>query len=807
MKTFVTTKCYLFLIVIFCACNPNDPKKSPTSTLTTSPTLTSNLVLCSPYQLQRYQEVKALFANDKYQLKDDWTLDSLFRDSLTYPQIKSRKVLQMDISAFKQQFHPCFKDSTWVMGYRCKVSTTIYHNPTIVVDYNIPMRIKWLNTLNYTLVNNARYNFPNKWYPIVYDMNIPPTAIVPMTFESLYPKKTNQLSTIDSTMGMSPYYSTSVHLHGANVKWENDGYPTDKIITNVQSITPTTTFTKQLIGDGLFTASSFRNYTYPNSFPEGDFLGTTTQPIFRGITAAPNKSGQHGGILWYHDHSMMRTATNVYAGLAGMYIVKGQNEEKLIKETLDLDDTRDIPLLIADKSFTKGGHLYYETTQNCGTEAGQPEFFGNTMTVNGKISPYQNVQSTWYRYRIVNACNARTMRLSLHTWNNTLKKIDTLDNCMAMMRQIGTEGGLIGIDAATNQPAAFPIITKHTPLTLLPGERADLLIDFSKMPLNSSVILMNWAVNEPYQEDKNIVADSLQITNYLLKLNIKAKSPKKVIANLEEGLKKMTQSHIYSALTNNLGIYKKGTTYYVDSIANRQVESNNNGARDNFSLYKNGKMSSFLKKKPKNISAIPKKNDDDILLSDREDRIRIKSSSNSNTTNSIEQKDFIIMEASSYDDLKKRPFKEFKQYVEQQNIQTHLSFPMAFIGERTINGADTTIKLNDWNSEEANKNILQVQNKSIQIWAIYNDTQDAHPIHIHLNRFKVLGRSKGKHVNDFLHEFGWKDVVHCYPKETTYIAVQFLLRDDQLGNGQFVYHCHILEHEDMTMMRRVVVIK
>jgi len=90
-------------------------------------------------------------------------------------------------------------------------------------------------------------------------------------------------------------------------------------------------------------------------------------------------------------------------------------------------------------------------------------------------------------------------------------------------------------------------------------------------------------------------------------------------------------------------------------------------------------------------------------------------------------------------------------------------------------------------------------------WEIYNFTPDAHPIHVHLVRFQVVGR-RAIHggpsvVGDAPQptEAGFKDTVIAYPGEITAIKALFDLP------GLYVWHCHILEHEDHDMMRPFVV--
>jgi FtsP/CotA-like multicopper oxidase with cupredoxin domain len=84
-------------------------------------------------------------------------------------------------------------------------------------------------------------------------------------------------------------------------------------------------------------------------------------------------------------------------------------------------------------------------------------------------------------------------------------------------------------------------------------------------------------------------------------------------------------------------------------------------------------------------------------------------------------------------------------------------------------------------------------------WEIHNFTEDAHPIHVHLVKFKVLGRGEDGAQAPEAWEDGFKDTVIAYPGEITRIAMNFDLP------GFYVWHCHIVEHEDNEMMRPYVV--
>jgi bilirubin oxidase len=84
-----------------------------------------------------------------------------------------------------------------------------------------------------------------------------------------------------------------------------------------------------------------------------------------------------------------------------------------------------------------------------------------------------------------------------------------------------------------------------------------------------------------------------------------------------------------------------------------------------------------------------------------------------------------------------------------------------------------------------------------EVWELHNFTMDAHPIHVHLVMFQVLSRESGDGQvrGPEAWETGWKDTVIAYPGEITRIKAKFDLE------GLYVWHCHIVEHEDNEMMR------
>ena len=165
---------------------------------------------------------------------------------------------------------------------------------------------------------------------------------------------------------------------------------------------------------------------------------------------------QPAATMWYHDHALGITRLNVMMGLAGLYILRDSTEQQFALPR----DQYDIPLVIQDKSLAADGTMIYP-------EKAEQHFFGNQMLVNGKVWPYLDVKKGKYRFRLVNGCNSRALTLSLSNHN--------------MFQVIGTELGLL------RQP-----VPVHE-LTMLPGERYEVIIDFAAYASGTEIILSNSA--------------------------------------------------------------------------------------------------------------------------------------------------------------------------------------------------------------------------------------------------------------------------------------------------------------------------
>jgi spore coat protein A len=227
-----------------------------------------------------------------------------------------------------------------------------------------------------------------------------------------------------------------VHLHGGRTPPESDGYPED-----------------------WYVPGQSRTYHYPND--------------------------QDSALLWYHDHSMGINRLNIYAGLFGLHLIRDKAEEDL-----HLPGGRyEIPLVLFDRDLRRDGQLSYPVSADP-ERPWVPEAFGETQLVNGKISPYLEVEARKYRFRVLNAANGRFYRLSL--------------SAGAEIRQIGTDQGLL--------PAPLPV----TNLQLAPGERADIVVDFTdhrggNVLLNSDAFtLMQFRVGGAKVADPSALPASLR---------------------------------------------------------------------------------------------------------------------------------------------------------------------------------------------------------------------------------------------------------------------------------------------------------
>ncbi|HVX94630.1 MAG TPA: multicopper oxidase domain-containing protein [Polyangia bacterium] len=203
---------------------------------------------------------------------------------------------------------------------------------------------------------------------------------------------------------------------------------------------------------------------------------------------------QDATTLWFHDHALGVVRQNVYAGLAGVYLVRDGLDTGAAGNALKLPaGPYEAELLVADRQFDINGQLYFPAGlpgNGPGLNGAPPnpdhhpywipEFFGDVMTVNGKSWPVMHVEPRRYRLRFVNGSNARFVQMQLFVAQDGTP---TPAPGPAIW-QIGSDGGLL--NAPTNLAGnAIPGVF------LAPAERADVIVDFSGK--SGSFILMNGA--------------------------------------------------------------------------------------------------------------------------------------------------------------------------------------------------------------------------------------------------------------------------------------------------------------------------
>jgi FtsP/CotA-like multicopper oxidase with cupredoxin domain len=388
---------------------------------------------------------------------------------------------------------------------------------------------------------------------------------------------------------------------------------------------------------------------------------------------------QHPGNLWYHDHALGLTRENLLAGLIGAYIIRNPSLESPLR--LPSGPEYDRSLVVFDKSFAKDGSIYMNSTGDNPSihPQWQPEYFGDAIIVNGKAWPYLNVKRSKYRFRIVNAGNARYYMFAL---SNGLS-----------MTQIGSDSTYL------------PSPVRVQKLLLSPSEIADVIIDFANSSTDEAILTNSAA----YPYPNGTAVDDLN-----------SKVMKFVIEK---------------------------------AAANNQPDSSI----------------------PKILVQYPRPNQSDIA-----------------------QTRYITL----------------YEYDSATNQPTHLF----------LNGLSFLAPVTETPREGTS-----------ELWHIINLTPDNHPLHIHLGLFFVLNQTELVNLSEFkscmqkkndavgcdiekhakgrviaapANERTWKNVFKMQPGFMTTILLRLSLLDsprpypfNASAEPGYVYHCHILDHEDNEMIR------
>jgi len=565
------------------------------------------------------------------------------------------------------------------------------------------------------------------------------------------------------------------HLHGAHVNPDSDGYPEAWWLPAARNIPAS-----------YATAGSFFNDA------------TGANPGDRGYADYSYRNDDPASILWFHDHTLGMTRSNVYTGLAGFWLIRGgpydggmdssTGEPAVLpgpapvagESVLDLatpgdpvrNKIREIPILIQGRSFdSRGSELFYPKTRAFfeGVRRGQlqvpfapdsdinriwnVEAFFNVMVVNGVSWPRLDVAQDRYRFRLLNGCQSRTLNLALFVVNADGSLGEELP-----FYQIGADQGAVrqvvqvktGFatplpgDGTIPPPVAAP--SPQQALLMSLAERADVIVDFSGLPDGTVVRMINTGPDEPFDGfQDNLPADP-------------------------------------------------GTTGQVMQFI---VDSGLNGAPGSSDGTTTAPENLVLNVKPVLGPAINAGNPRRVSLNELDsDSICVRADA--------ETGDLLVPIRQVPCDSEAPP----GTVVEPYGPSIDLVGPANGSGVKATGvplrwtspgvGVEKTVDL-----PSGPASVWVTENPpldAIEEWEIYNFTMDAHPIHLHLVNFEVVKRTlpdgtPSPNGSQQAWETGFKDTVIAYPGEITTVKALFDIE------GLYVWHCHILEHEDSEMMR------
>lgn len=239
--------------------------------------------------------------------------------------------------------------------------------------------------------------------------------------EPILVRRHNQLPPVGVSQVSFALPSTTQHLHNGHTASESDGEPQDWI-----------------------DPGEFWDHHYPNIPAGGDPLQKLTT-------------------LWYHDHRMDFTATNVYAGLDGFYFLFDDEDTGDENTGWHLPSGKyDVPLILHDVLFQPNGQVRWNPFNTDG-------ILGDRFTVNRRIQPYFEVARRKYRFRIINGGPSRFYKLKLSADKGTAPPIVVL----------------------TGDGNFLPEPIDADAIYLSVAQRVDVILDFSKCASNAKVTLWN----------------------------------------------------------------------------------------------------------------------------------------------------------------------------------------------------------------------------------------------------------------------------------------------------------------------------
>ncbi|WP_235018282.1 multicopper oxidase family protein [Thermomonospora echinospora] len=569
------------------------------------------------------------------------------------------------VRQFRQQVLPPGLPATTVWGYGAVTDRGTFGYParTIEAEHGWPVRVRWVNQL---LDRRGRY-LPHLLPvdPTLHWANPPGGA----SGRDMCPMFT---STPGPYTGPVPIVT---HLHGGHNTEESDGYAEAWYLPDALDVP------RQHAVAGSF-YDEFKNI-FEKRF--GEHWG-------RGDAVFQYANGDRATTMWYHDHALGITRLNVYAGMAGFYLLRGGPADfpdgvlpGPAPRPGDPPGKRyyEIPILIQDRSFKTDGSLFYPAGRTFfdGFKGPyiprsdippiwNPEFFGKVMVTNGRTWPVLHVEPRRYRFRFLNGCNSRFLVLKIVADPAARRPAAP---ALAFW-QLGSDGGFLPDPVQRDQVLAAP------------AERADVIVDFGAVPVGTELYLINEGPDAPF---------------------------------------------------------RGGTA-----------------GRD------------FAPADPKTSGQVMK-----FVVGP------LRTADTTTSPGSLTLPAFTPLGAAT----------RTRQVSLNEEMSARLSGvgpSAALLGTLDQNGKPVPLRWGDPVTEDPKL-------KATEIWEIRNTTKDAHPIHIHEVQFQVVGRQRAGQTTRPPEpgENGFKDTVIAYPNDITRVEMTF-------GQaGRYLWHCHILEHEDNEMMR------
>ena len=544
--------------------------------------------------------------------------------------------------------------------------------------------------------------------------------------------------------------ATTTHVHGGLTPWISDGGPFTWFTPNGQygpSVHSAAGNIYKLLNPGLQPGQA--EYYYPNQ--------------------------QSARMAWYHDHAQDLTRLNAYAGIASAYLIRDSFEANLRNRGLpDFVENggREIPIVIQDKIFvgqniqdkdptwtgpTGVGSLWYpHKYERNRWQLGAhplglppnpsviPEMFGDTMLANGTVFPEATVEARRYRLRILNVCQARFLNLQLYVDDGSPDGI-TLDSDGEPTNEPGPDFIVIGTEGGfLPRPVNIP----------------------SNQPFDSQS-LRGSLITAP-AERWDILVDFSKFTG------------KKVI--------------LYNDAPAPFPMGDPRNDYFPGSPGNPTQPQPGFGPNTR-------QIMRF----------------EVVQATGKDTPLRI----NTTTDLTPDLTPFLVPPGTAV-----------------QNGVLHLP-PGVRVRKLTLNetfdgygrliqllGTNKPVKGGGFGRAYLDPATETPEAGETEVWQIANLTGDTHPIHFHLVNVQLLGRQPfdAAHYNGIPNatgsargplrtELGWKETVRMDPGEVTTVIMKFDLpmvpfsvpSSPRTGGNEYVWHCHILEHEEHDMMRPLVV--